>query len=74
MPTRRKPFIFAGNFRQAVTYAQLNDLKPNDWIYLNDEYKLMGYENPEVIMVGTYDERPDYLRIKQRIKERTRGN
>lgn len=59
-----KVFVLSGTFQQAINYAQLHSVNPNNLVYVDRPEKLRGHRGGTLYKTGTYYMRDDYHEIE----------
>lgn len=73
-------YVIAGNYKQAKGWARKNNVPFFDWFYIGDYHQILGAQDMDIVLVGTYWQAgKDLLETVQmflwtgRIKSITRG-
>jgi len=59
----KKLLVLAGNAAQVRDFCREYQILPNTVSYVNDESHLKGLQGPPFVVVGTFWDRPDAVRI-----------
>ena len=57
----KKTYVIAGNYHQFISYLK----DKSNQIYVQDKIQLFGIHKPDVILIGTYCLRQDWIELKE---------
>jgi hypothetical protein len=68
-PGDQRLLILAGTAAQAGVYMREHNLMPSQIAYAMSEEQIRGYQNPEYVIIGTFWDRHDCIRMWQSLKK-----
>lgn len=60
-----KILIFAGNYVQALNFAESQKALPHRWQYINSIHQLQGQRKRTIMFVGTFQWHPQYEMVNR---------